>query len=165
MRKLFFSATYIPPDTISYLIWRSVGVPVFTATDTLLVHRELFSGQPLMGATSSLISALFGIERINLERFVFEHQFGSWNEIANANAVFITDAFVNFGWIGVILFSMIVGQVFRWFRLSKDIAFRAQWINFAFMIFSASLIGTLLSNWWIFMFFNAFLLRVGSNAK
>lgn len=161
----FFTAKYTPSDSLSYFIWRSFGVPIFTAVDTLVVHREQFSGQPLMGATSSLISSLFGIERINLERFVFQHQFGSWNDTANANAVFITDAFVNFGWIGVIVFSMIVGQIFRWFRLSPDVAFRAQWINFAFIIFSASLIGTLLSNWWMVMFFNAFLIKVGSNAK
>lgn len=156
----FFSATFIPSDPFSYFIWRSIAVPIFTAGDTLLVHSELFSGEPLMGATSSLLSILFGFERINLERFVFEHQFGSWNEIANSNAVFMTDAFVNFGWIGVVAFGFFVGKVFRLFCLSEDLGFKALWINFAFLLFSGSLIGVLLSNWWIFLLLHVIFIKL-----
>ena len=156
----FFTAQYIPSSPLSYFVWRSVSVPIFTAADTLLVHKEQFGGDMLMGATSSFIAGLVGMEKINLERFVFEYQFGSWNTIANSNAVFITDAFVNFGWIGVIFLSVIVGQIFRWFRLSKDVAFRAQWINFAFLLFSASFIGTLLSNWWAVMLAYALFIKI-----
>lgn len=156
----YFSATYLPIGGGDYFIWRAFAVPLFTATDTLQVHTEIFNGEYLMGATSLLLSLLTGAERINIERYVFQHQFGSWNEIANANAVFITDAFVNFGWLGVILFSMVIGQVFRWFRLSKDIAFKSLWPVFAFTLFSASLIGMLISNGFVYMLLHALLIRV-----
>lgn len=156
----YFSASYAPHSPFEYFLWRSVSVPVFTATDTLIVHEEQFRGNNLWGATSSFISGIFGLERINIERYVFEYQFGSWNEVANANAVFIIDAFVNFGWLGVILFGVFVGLVFRWFRLSDDVAFRSLWTIFAFVLFSAPLIGMLLSNGFAYMLFHALFIRV-----
>lgn len=160
----YFSATYLPSGGGDYFLWRAFAVPLFTATDTLQVHADIFNGEYLMGATSLLLSLLTGAERINIERYVFQHQFGSWNEIANANAVFITDAFVNFGWLGVILFSVVIGQVFRWFRLSSDIAFKSLWPVFAFTLFSASLIGMLISNGFVYMLLHALLVRVSLGA-
>jgi hypothetical protein len=156
----FLSAVYGPSGAVDYFLWRAFAVPIFTATDTLVVHAEQFGGRPLLGATSSFLSTLFGLERINLERFVFEHQFGSWNEIANSNAVFVVDAFVNFGWIGVVFFGLFVGQVFRWFSLSRDIGFRSLWPLFAFVLFSSPLIGMLLSNGFLYMLAHGLFVRV-----
>lgn len=156
----YLSAQYIPSSPFDYFVWRSLAVPIFTAADTLVVHGEQFDGRPLLGATSSFISGIFGLERINIERYVFEYQFGSWNEIANSNAFFAVDAFVNFGWIGVFVFGIFVGQVFRWFRISQDVAFKSMWPIFAFALFSASLIGTLLSNGFAYLLFHAIFIRV-----
>ena len=156
----YFSSRYLPLGGMDYLFWRIFAVPLFTATDTLLVHSELFKGELLMGATSTLLSLVSGMERINIERFVFQHQFGSWNEIANANAVFISDAYVNFGWVGVFCFSFFVGQIFRWFRVSRDIAFKSLWPVFALTLYSASLIGMLISNGFLYILFHALFLRV-----
>lgn len=155
-----FTANFLPTSSMGYFIWRALAVPIFTATDTLTVHQESFGGQPLLGATSSLLAALFGQERVNLERYVFEYQFGGWNDIANANAVWVTDAYVNFGWPGVGGFGLVIGQIFRWFRLSPDIAFRSIWPVFAFGLFSASLIGMMLSNGFLFMLLFALFVRI-----
>lgn len=159
----YFSAQYSPSGPLDYLLWRAMAVPIFTATDTLVVFAEEFQSSPLLGATSSFIALVFNIERINIERFVFQYQFGSWNEIANANAVFVVDAYVNFGWIGVVCFGLTVGLIFRWFRISEDVAFRSLWVLFAFILFSAPLIGMLLSNGFIYMLIHALYLRVGRN--
>jgi len=156
----YLSAAHVPSSTFDYLTWRALAVPIFTATDTLLVHERLFGGIPLHGATSSLLSALFELDRINLERFVFEYQFGSWNDIANANSVFLVDGFVNFGHAGTILFGFLVGQVFRLFRLSGDIAFKSLWPLFAFVLLSGPLIGMLLSNGFLYMLVHALFIRV-----
>lgn len=158
----YFSATYVAPSSVDYLIWRAFSVPVFTAVDTLLVHQEWLGERTLLGATSSLLAVISGVERINLERLVFEYQFGSWNEIANANAVFLVDAYVNFSWIGVIVFGVSTGIIFRWFRISQDLAFKALWPLFAFVIFSGPLIGMLLSNGFLYMLFHALFIRVGT---
>jgi hypothetical protein len=160
----FFGSTYVPDDAIDLLIWRSIGVPVFTATDTLLVFNEQFGNQPLWGATSSFFAAIFGLERVPLEKLVFEQQFG-WNDIANANAVFFTDGYVNLGWPGVALFSLFVGQSLRWFSRSRDEAFRSLWVIYCFALFSGPLIGMLLSNGYILMFAFALFARLKSHRK
>ena len=166
-RGEYFSASYSPGSPFEYFLWRAIAVPVFTAADTLIVHAEQFQGDNLFGATSSLIAGFFGLERINIERYVFQYQFGSWNEIANSNAFYLIDAFVNFGWLGVVFFGVFVGQVFRWFRISKDVAFRSLWPIFAVILFSAPLIGMLLSNGFAYMLFHALFIRVQKyeNAK
>jgi hypothetical protein len=156
----YFSPSYICGGIMEYIVWRSIAVPIFTASDALLVFNEQFSGQPLLGATSSFISTIFSMERINIERYIFEHQFGSWNDIANANSVFICDAYVNFGWVGVLLFSIFVGQSLRWFWKSKDVAFKSLWILYCFSLYSGPLIGMILSNGYFYMFFHALFLKI-----
>lgn len=150
----FFGAAYLPTGPIDHLIWRSTAVPMFTAADTLRVFAEQFEGKPLWGATSSFFSGLLSIDRVPLEKLVYEYQWG-WNDTGNANSVFITEAFVNFGLVGVLFFSLFVGQTLRWFRLSNDQAFKSLWPIYCFAIFSSGLIGTMLSNGYTFMFFLA----------
>lgn len=156
----YFSAQYIPGNALDYFAWRAAAVPIFTATDTLVVHADQFRGNYLLGATSGLISLISGVERINIERFVFEHQFGSWNEIANANAVFVVDAYVNFGLVGVIMFGVFVGIAFRLFGKSDDVAFKALWGLFAVVLFTGSLLGALLSNGFAYMLFHGLFFRL-----
>lgn len=156
----YLSAQYSPSGALDYFLWRAIAVPVFTATDTLVVYADIFRSTPLLGATSGIVSLIFGIERINIERFVFEYQFGSWNEIANSNSVFVADAYVNFGWLGVVIFGLLIGQFFRWFRLSHDIAFRSIWLSFSFLLFTGSLIGTLFSNGFLLFFLLGLMVKV-----
>lgn len=146
-----------------YFLWRALAVPIFTAADMLVVFIDRFRGEELLGATSGLLATIFQMERINIERHVFEHQFGSWNETANANAVFFVDAFVNFGWLGVVAFSLFVGQIFRMFTLSRDSAFKALWPLFGFVLFSAPLIGMLFSNGFLYMMLHGMFVTVRSD--
>lgn len=155
----YFLATYLPANSVEHLIWRSTAVPMFSASDTLLVHAEQFGGQPLWGATSSFFAGLFGLERVNMERLVSEYQWG-WSDIANTNSVYITEAFVNFDWPGVVLLSLLVGQMLRWFSRSRDEAFKALWPIFCFAIFTSGLIGTLLSNGYALIFMLALFGRI-----
>ncbi len=154
------SAAFKPANPIEYFLWRTFAVPVFTATDTLVVHASYFDARPLWGATSSFLAALFGFERVNLERFVFEYQFGGWNDLANSNTVFLVDGFVNFGWFGVIAFGLICGQLMRWFRRSPDIGFQSLWPLVALVLFSSPLIGFLLGNGFLYMIGHALLVRM-----
>lgn len=159
----FFTMSYVASSPLEFIVWRSVAVPMLTAADTLQVHAEMFGGDFLFGATSSLFASLFGMERIPLERWVFAHQFG-WNDIANANAVFLTETFVNFGWMGTVLLAMFAGQTLRWFEKSTDPGFKSLWILYCFSLFSSGLIGTMLSNGYVVIFFLALFckLRLGT---
>ncbi|QJB69742.1 hypothetical protein HF685_11030 [Parasphingorhabdus halotolerans] len=148
---IYFSSSYAPDGPISTIIWRIFAVPVFTATDTLHVFYERLSGVPLGGATSSFLAFLLGEERVNLERMVFEYQWG-WNDTANANTVFFVDAFVNFGWVGLSVISFFIGQSLRWFRTTKDLALQSLWPLYCLGLFNATFIGMLLSNGFLFIY-------------
>lgn len=155
----FFSASYLPTGPLDHLIWRILAVPMFSAADTLAVFHETFRGLPLLGATSSFLSSIFALEHVSLEKLVFAYQW-SWNDIGNTNAVFITEAFVNFGWTGVGVFSFFIGQSLRWFCKSNDHAFKSLWLIYCFGLFSGGLIGTLLSNGYLLVLIMGLFLRV-----
>ncbi|MBL0936323.1 MAG: hypothetical protein IBJ07_16380 [Rhizobiaceae bacterium] len=144
----FFSPYYQPTSTVDFLVWRSVAVPVFTAADALSVFESDFDNEPLMGATSTLISSVFGLERVPFEALVHGRQFGGTEAsyIGRSNSVFFTEAFVNFGWIGVTAFGLFIGQSLRWFRKSSDMAFRAIWPLYVLNVYQSGLIGNLFSN-------------------
>lgn len=160
---VYFSSSYAPSGVFDMLVWRSIAVPLFTAADTLLVFYENMDGKLMLGATSTLLSAIFSMDRVLLEKLVFQHQW-TWNDIANSNAVFITDAYVNFGWVGVILFSVFVGQSLRWFYKSRDEAFKSLWLLYCFGLFSGPLIGMMFGNGYLLMFFIMFFIKIKSQS-
>jgi hypothetical protein len=149
----FFSSKYVPAGTVSYLFWRALAVPVFTAADSLALFKEELNSTLLLGATSSLLAKLFFLERVNLEQLVFTSQWGqSETGTASANAVYFVDAYVNFGITGVIVYSAIVGMLFRLISKSSDQALHAIWPLFAFSLYVSGLVGTLASNAFLAVF-------------
>jgi hypothetical protein len=148
----FFSANYAPSSPLIHIIWRSLAVPVITAADALRVFETYLGGQPLHGATSSFVASIFGLKRVLFERIVFEVQWGQ-NETGtgSSNSVYITEAFVNFGWIGVVIFSIFIGRSLKWFARSRDEAFRSIWPLYVMGLYSAGLFGQLLSNGFILL--------------
>jgi hypothetical protein len=81
----------------------------------------------------------------------------------SANAVYIIEAFINFGLIGVILFSTFIGFIFRLYSKNHDDAFRATWPLFAFGIFVSGLLGNLFSNGFILLFLFIILIKFKQN--
>lgn len=159
----FFSKDYAPSSPLIHIIWRSLAVPAFTAADALRVFEIYFGGEPLYGATSSFLASLFGLERVAFERIVFEVQWGQ-NETGtgSSNSAYITEAFINFGWIGVIAFSLFVGKSLKWFARSRDEAFRSIWLLYVIGLYSAGLIGQLLSNGFLLLLFIGLFVHVRS---
>ncbi|MCP1998272.1 hypothetical protein [Nitrobacter winogradskyi] len=155
----FFSSDFKHTSTKEYLVWRAVAVPIFTAADAVKVFHTKFNSKPLLGATSSPIAAIFGMKRVNYDAEVFAAQWGESN-IGRSNSVYVTDGYVNFGWAGVVVFSIFVGLGFRVFALSGDEALRSMWPLFAFNVIQASFIGSLLSGGFIFLFIIAFFVNL-----
>lgn len=162
----FFSATYIPNSGIEHLLWRSLSIPLVTAVDALSLHESDFGGQSLMGATSSFIAGVGGFERIEFERLVFAAQWGQ-NEMGtgSANSVYFTESYINFGWTGVVVFSFVIGLLMRLFALSRDEAFRSLWLLFVMGLYSAGLVGMLLSNGFALLFIVALFVRIKDDKK
>lgn len=147
----FFTSRFKPTSAQEHIIWRAAAVPVFTAADALEVLDERFDGRHLYGATSSMVAATFGMDRVNYDAEVYALQWGA-TDIGRANSVYVTDGFVNFGLIGVAGFSLLVGLGFRVFAVTNDEALRATWPLFAYNLFQASFIGTLLSSGFALIF-------------
>lgn len=154
----FFSADYYPVSAMEHLVWRAAAVPIFTAADALKVFDTKFHERPLLGATSSFIAAITGLKRVNYDAEVYGHQWGR-TEVGRANSFYVTEAYVNFGWAGVAIFSLLVGLAFRVFARSTNEAVRSMWPLFAYNIIQASLIGTLLSSGFALVFLIALFCR------
>jgi hypothetical protein len=148
----YFSILYIPTSSVETMIWRAGVVPIVTALDGVRVFLIDFKGEFLYGNTSSFIAFLTGSPRINFERFLYQEQMGGGSETGNANQFYLIEAFINFGYTGVILFSMIVGKLMKHCLQSKDLALIAVLPLFLLNLFSSGLIGNLLSNGFLFFF-------------
>lgn len=165
----FFSADYSSfanSGPIKFLFWRILAVPVFTFIDSFRVFNIQVGSDYLLGATSSFFSILFDLERIKFERIVFESQWGqTLTGTGSANSVFFVEAFVNFGYLGVLLFGIIVGFISKKISDSKLVALSSLSILFSFSVFAGGLIGVLLSNGYLFLFLMIFLVkpRIESN--
>jgi hypothetical protein len=143
----FFSTSFATSGIGEFLAWRAIAVPIVTAADTLRVFEEDLGGRPLLGASSSLLAFAFGLERVNVERQVYANQWGqNETETGNANAVYLTEAYLNFGFAGVVVFSFITGTIFRLFARSEDEAFRALWMLFCLGLLVGPLTAMLFSN-------------------
>jgi len=149
----FFSRGYTPNNPLEQLLFRSIVIPIVTSLDALRVFIEDFNNNYFFGATSSLLAFLSGQERINFERSLFEMQFGqNLTNTGNANSAYIIEAFVNFGFVGVFLFSFLLGILIRFAINSKDIALLSLMPLLIFYLYNAGLIGTLFSNGFIILF-------------
>lgn len=150
----YFSADYVPGGTVDHLVWRAFAVPIFTAADSFRVFDERLDGQHQFGATSSflapLMSKITGLPRISFDAMVFEYQ---WNvsDVGRSNSVYFVEAFVNFGWVGIVVFSGLIGLFLRMCWIAHDDGLLSIWPLFVWNVFQAGLIGTMLSNGFILL--------------
>jgi hypothetical protein len=163
---IYFSTAYRPNGSIDLLIWRSIAVPMFTAADALKVWDNELDNQLQFGATSTFLAPIAkivtGREKINFDAMVYTYEWGS--QLGRANSAYFNEARVNFGWLGVVGFSVIIGICLRLFSRSLDPSFAALWPLFCWNVFQAGLIGTLLSNGFLLVFAFVLLVRVEETA-
>lgn len=149
----FFTLQFAPQTALEHIAWRSIVVPVLTAADALRVFEEWFNGQYFLGATSTLISGLFGMERVSFERIIFFAQWGqNETESGSSNSVYVTEAFVNFSYLGVLAFSAFIGVILRAIAESGNEPLKSIWMLFCLGVFTAGMIGTLASNGFLLLF-------------
>ncbi|NWJ41646.1 MAG: hypothetical protein HXX12_11840 [Geothrix sp.] len=159
---VFFSMNYAAAGPLQHLLWRSVAIPIITAVDSLRTFYETFGGEYFRGATTSVFSWLFGLKNIQFERAVFFAQGGqNATETGSANAVYLVEAFINWGYTGVVIISFIAGALLRFMVISDDEPLKALWILFAMGLFVAGLVGILFSNGFLLLFLMAFFVKIG----
>lgn len=147
-------------NAAQYLFNRLVWIPYVTAYDTILYWRETYPSI-ISFSVNRHLSALFGMEYANLEKNVFRFQFGSGEETTgNSNALYIAEAYVGFGWAGVILFSMLIGIIFGGICKANMLPFISALPIMALGLISSSLISTLFSGGLAFFFIFALLFSI-----
>jgi oligosaccharide repeat unit polymerase len=143
-RYTYFDSSY----TLGYMLNRVIWIPYVTVYDTLGYFDSALDGQHTLGASSSLLSAAFGLQRVNVERGVFKYEWGqNPTGTGSANAVYFTGAFVDFGWFGVIFFSMILAIITRIIKTSKTEEAKYLYYSYVFNLSTGSLISVLFSNY------------------
>jgi hypothetical protein len=143
-----------PDSVIQFLLNRIFWIPYITAIDWLSYFNEILHRDYVYGASSSLISGIFGLERMNLERLVFEYEWGQ-NEsgTGSSNTVYFVDIFLNFGWIGVIFSNMLIALVVNFFEFCDNKAANATFFVYAYFIVTSSLIAVLFSSGLLLLMF------------
>jgi hypothetical protein len=157
--ELFFSSQFKYSNAVQYFVWRVVAVPVYTAVDTLYVFNNYFKSESLLGGTSTLFSLLFGVKKVLLEKLVFEYQFGGYNPLANANANFAVNLFVNFNYIGLVVASMFLGFFLKVIERSGDLVIICMGYLLAMKVLNAPLIGLLFSSGFLYVLLHALILK------
>lgn len=99
---------------IFYVLNRVLFIPYATSVDWLRYRDVKLGGKELMGRNISIVAALNGEEKINIEREVFAFQWGQ-NEsgTGSANTSYFIDAYINWGVLGVLLYNLIIVFIIR----------------------------------------------------
>lgn len=133
-------------DPITFLANRVVWIPYITAIDTLNYAKEKLSGRLLLGSSSAVISFMTARERVHLEREVFNFEWGqNLTGTGSANAVYISDAFVNFGWAGIVLGSALLAFITNIFQATSNIVVKSIFYTYAILLSMGSIFGVMFS--------------------
>jgi len=144
----------------SILLSRIVWIPYITAHDWLKFQDEVLGGGTTQGRSIGLVSWMLGEPKVQLERMVYEYQFGaSPGGVGGSNTVFFVDAKLAFGWFGVLaycaLFTAIAAAILS---SGNEVAVIASITSF-FTAAVSSLTATLLSGGMFFYLVLALLIR------
>ena len=152
------------PGQLNFLLNRVFWIPYVTAYDWLGYFNERLNGKLLLGRTSSLLAAIAGQSQFPMEREVFKYQFGEGGpQTAAANGVFLADAFVNFGWYGVLIYATLFALLTKIVMMQSNPAMQACYYYFALQISMGGMPGVLFSNGMLLLVGLSFLVRPALN--
>lgn len=99
--SIFFNQ--IPKSML--MINRVLWIPYATAYDWLRFQDQVLKGELTYGQQIGALSWLLGKPRLQLEQMVYDFQLGQPQAGAGAaNTIFLADAKLAFGWLGVVLY-------------------------------------------------------------
>jgi hypothetical protein len=143
-----------------YLTNRIIWIPYVTAYDWFRFHREVLADRHLFGESIGVVAWARGLDRYPTENQVFKYQYGVFAvSTATANAVYFADAYLNFGWIGVVLYSLMIGVIFHVIRASRSLPLLAVSVMSTFGLMVGSFPANVLSGGLFVLVLLAWLLR------
>jgi hypothetical protein len=146
---------------VGYMANRILWIPYITAYDWLKFFNEKLNGQYLLGRTSLIISKITGQTQYPMEQEIFKYQFGGSSKLltASANTTFFVDIFVNFSWLGVVIFSCLLALITRLVEVSNNPAGMAVFYYYVFQVSIGGILAVLLSGGLLFFIFLIFILK------
>jgi hypothetical protein len=105
---------------IEYILNRIFYIPYITAHEWIRYQDERLNGGHTYGRSISLIAYIMGEPKINLEREVFNFQWGQNNTgTGTANSAYFIDAVLNIGVLGCFLYTFVTACIIRMATLSR----------------------------------------------
>lgn len=145
---------------VGYLANRVLWIPYVTAYDWVQYFEQELGASHIRGLTSALVSKLMGKEKIPMEQMIFGYQFGLGpTQTAGANTNFMVDGYVNFGMIGVILISSLVGFFIAIIERLHNPAACACIYLYLFQLLGGGFLGTFLGGGLLFFIILVYLFR------
>lgn len=139
---------------------RLLWIPYVTAYDWLKYFDQRLNNEFLGGKSSLVVSHILGLEKFPIEREVFKYQFGDGGpETGSANALFFVDAFVNFGWIGVIAYASLLSFIVFLVYVANNPAMMACLYFYLVQAVSGGLLGILFGNGLLLLICLSFFVR------
>ena len=164
VEKYLLKYNFFGTGQVQYVFNRVFWIPYVTAYDWLGYFYEKLNGKYLGGKTSSLLAWIVGEKQFPMEREVFKYQFGeSGPQTAAANASFLVDAFVNFGWVGVMVYTGLFAALTWVVVVQANPAMQACYYYFALQASMGGLSGVVFSNGMILLICVAFFVRPKPN--
>ncbi|MDY7561397.1 hypothetical protein QN366_02425 [Pseudomonas sp. CCC3.2] len=144
-----------------YIVNRVWYIPYVTAIDWLSYKKEILKDETISGKSIAALAWLLGEEKINLEQEVFSFEWGQNDTgTGSANTVYYVDAYLNFGYLGVLIYSMLFAYIVRVCVLSKNRALMACLAISVYYVCFHSLSAVLFSGGLGFLFAFALLFKV-----
>lgn len=132
---------------VAYLLNRIFWIPYVTSYDWVLFFETHLNAEHIYGRSSLLLSKITGQSVIKIEEEVFKFQFGnSAASTAAANTNFWVDGYVNFGWFGVIGYSLLIAFITMYVIWLANPALSACFYYLIFQLSMGGLTGVLFSN-------------------
>lgn len=104
-----FLDKYAIDNRLVFVLNRIIWIPYVTAYDWLGFHRNVLNGELTMGRSIGFVHLLFGDPKVSLEKMVYVYQYGpSPGREGASNTVFLVDAKLAFGWVGVVFYSLLL---------------------------------------------------------
>jgi hypothetical protein len=143
-----------------FMLNRLLWTPYITAYDWFRYQDEILQGDYLRGKTAGPLAWLQGEPRFSAEKEIFKYQFGqSATPTGTANAVFFADAYLNFGWLGILVCSVLLGVIFGLITALDSLSVASVSVMSSFGVMVASFTANLFSGGLLILLLLAFMSR------
>jgi len=142
--------------SLSFMINRVVWIPYITAYDWLRFHDQVLKGRLTYGQQISGLGWALGKPKLQLEQMVYDFQLGAPEAGSGAaNTIFLADAKLAFGWVGVVAYCVLFAFLSAVIFSSTNEVIKISSVTCFYTVALSPLTATFLSGGLLFILFMA----------